>query len=59
MKFSNKYVDKQNVNENPNTFQILAGLLSYDQIYFMDENDSTGFNVMQWWYKLINKMRGF
>lgn len=59
MKFSNKYVDKQNVNENSNTFQILAGLLSYDEIYFMDENDSTGFNVMQWWYKLINKMRGF
>lgn len=50
-----QYVNKQNVNENSNTFQILAGILSYDQIYFMYENGSTGFNVRQWWYK----MRGF
>lgn len=29
-----QYVNKQNVNANSNTFQILVGILSYDDIYF-------------------------
>lgn len=30
-----QYVNKQNVNANSNTFQILVGILSYDHNYFL------------------------
>lgn len=41
-----QYVNKQNVNANSNTFQILVGILIMIISIFMDENDTTGFNVI-------------